>query len=481
MRLLVCVLTLVAASTATAAARPLFGPAAIPRLVNVDEPAISPDGKAIAAVVVRQDVQRARYVNSLVLVRADDGAVRTLVRGRDVAVPRWAPDGRALAYVARTARAGTRQLFVRRAAATQQLTAAAADVIDFAWSPDGRQIAYVAADPAAGGAFFYAGDNDYTAAALTPPDHLWVVPAAGGRSRRLTRGSWTIAPTDPGGIFSPQIAWTHDGRSITLTRVENTFSGDSERSALWNVDAVSGAMRKLTQHSELELSPAYSPGGGSLTYWYPLGGDFNSENTLRLIAGGNDSNLTARLDRNIAGARWFPDGRHLLICAADHTQMTAWTVDLGGGVAPFPTGDLHIVCDPYSSATFDSGIDADIARDGSIAFVATSATRARELYLLRPGATIPRQLTHFNDFLSSFAIGRMEQLEWTGPGGFAENGVVTYPATPANPRSKAPIVLLIHGGPGLSSTRDFAWEQWPLAQTIASRGYVVLQPNYRGS
>ena len=42
-------------------------------------------------------------------------------------------------------------------------------------------------------------------------------------------------------------------------------------------------------------------------------------------------------------------------------------------------------------------------------------------------------------------------------------------------------MLLIHGGPGLSSSRDFVWEAWPLAQMIASRGYVVLQPNYRGS
>jgi dipeptidyl aminopeptidase/acylaminoacyl peptidase len=42
-------------------------------------------------------------------------------------------------------------------------------------------------------------------------------------------------------------------------------------------------------------------------------------------------------------------------------------------------------------------------------------------------------------------------------------------------------VLLIHGGPGLSSSRDFVWEQWPLAQMIASRGYVVFSPNYRGS
>lgn len=482
MRLFLYVLALLFAVTVAASARPVLRITDIARIVNLDEPAISPDGRLVALVEVAQDLTHARYVSSLVLVSTGTGRTRTLVRGHDVAVPRWSPDGRALGYVARAGSAAIRQLFVRRDGATRELTHARGDVIDFAWSANGRQIAYVAADPPAGGTYFLAGDNDYTAAALTPPDHLWIVASSGGVERRLTRGEWTIAPTDPGGIFSPQIAWAPGGRAITLTRLENTFSGDSERSTLWNVDAVTGAIHKLTSRPEFELTPAYSPDGGALTYWYPLDGDFNSENTLRLTASGKDIDLAASLDRNIAGARWFPDGRRLLICAADHTQMTAWILARNGSAQPLRLGDLHMVCDPYSSSTFDSGIDADIASDGAIAFVATSATRARELYFLARGATVPQRLTHANDFLDNYTVGRMEELDWTGPDGFAENGVVTYPPGDApNGAHKFPIVLLIHGGPGLSSTRDFAWEQWPLAQTIASRGYVVLQPNYRGS
>ncbi len=471
-----------AATAAPAAALPVLQLSDMARIVDLEEPAISPDGSRVAAVRIDQDLRHAAYVNSLVAIDTADGRSRTLVRGHDVAVPRWSPDGARIAYLARPSGEEYRQLFVRPlGGAARRLTRARGDVIDAAWSPDGRSLAYVAADHQAPATYFFAGDNDYTAAAPTPPDHLWIVAAAGGAPRRLTSGSWTIAPTDPGGIFSPQIAWTRDGRRVTFTRVENTFSGDSERSTLWQAEIAGGALQKLTARPELELSPAYSPDGSALAYWYPLNGDFNSENTLRLAANGRDVLLSERLDRNVAGSLWLPGGRRLLICAADGTQMNAWTIDLAGTLRPFPLGSLHVVCDPYSSSTFDSGIAADVARDGSIAFLATSAASARELYYLRAGASAPRRLTHFNDFLSRIALGRMTELNWTGPDGFAEDGVVTFPPSFLPGPARYPVVLLIHGGPGLSSTRDFAWEQWPLAQMIAARGCVVLQPNYRGS
>ncbi len=483
MRWLLLAVLPVVAPALPAAAAPVLQVRDMARIVDLEEPAISPDGTRVALVTIEQDLRHAAYVDSLLLIGTRDGRSRVLLRGHDVAVPRWSPDGSRIAYLARPSGEEYRQLFVRSlGGAARRITRARGEVIDAAWSPDGRTIAFVAADYQAPATYFFAGDNDYTAAALTPPDHLWIVPAAGGPARRLTSGSWTIAPTDPGGIFSPQIAWSRNGRRVTLTRVENTFSGDDERSTLWEIDVASGALHKVTTHAELELSPAYSPDGSALAYWYPLHGDFNSENTLRMAANGRDVLLSATLDRNIAGSLWLSGGR-LLICAADGTQINAWTVDVAGNLQRFPLGDLHVVCDPYSSSTFDSGIAADVARDGSFAFLATSASRARELYYLGVNSSVPLRLTHFNDFLSRIALGRMTELRWTGPDGFAEDGVVTYP--PFSLRQARgetyPVVLLIHGGPGLSSTRDFVWEQWPLAQMIASRGYVVLQPNYRGS
>ena len=455
------------------------------RIVDLEEPAISPDARHVALVVVTQDRPRDAYDNDLAVIDARTGRMQVVAFRHEVAVPRWSPDGSRLAYLARPSQGLPLQLFVREGGANVQLTHARGDVSDAAWSPDGREVAFVAADPPSTAPFFFAGDNDYTASSLTPPEHLWIVSASGGKARRITSGSWTIAPTDPGGIFSPQIAWTSDGRSITFTRLKNTFSGDDEYSTLWQVEVANAAMHKLTARSELELSPSYAPDGSHLAYWYPLGGDFNAENTVRVIGGGGDATIAPSLDRNIAASLWFPDSKRLLLCGSDGTQTRFWTADLTGAVQLVPLGDLHPVCDPYSSSTFDSGSAAAIARDGTIAFVATTSATARELYVLPFGSTKPRRLTHVNGFLAGLRLGHMSELRWTGPADFAEDGVVTDPAAlrqaQDDKRRKYPIVVLIHGGPGLSNSRDFVWEQWPLAQMIAAHGYVVFQPNYRGS
>jgi dipeptidyl aminopeptidase/acylaminoacyl peptidase len=475
-----------AVSLALAAAGP--GPSAPPlslddmaRIVDLEEPAISPDARHVALVVITQDRPHDAYDNDLAVIDVKTGRMQVVALRHEVTVPRWSPDGSRLAYLARPAQSLPVQVFVREGGANVQLTHSNGDVSDAAWSPDGREIAFVAADPPSTAPFFFAGDNDYTAASLTPPQHLWIVSARGGNARRITSGSWTIAPTDPGGIFSPQIAWTSDGSSITFTRLKNTFSGDDEYSTLWQVDVANAAMHKLTARSGLELSPSYAPDGSHLAYWYPLGGDFNAENTVRVIAGGHDVMIAPTLDRNIAASLWFPDSKRLLLCGSDGTQTLFWTANLSGAVQPVPLGDLHPICDPYSSSTFDAGSAAAIARNGTLAFVATTSATARELYVLPPGSTKPRRLTHVNAFLAGLRLGHMSELSWTGPGDFAEDGVITDPPAQDDKGRKYPIVVLIHGGPGLSNSRDFVWEQWPLAQMIAARGYVVFQPNYRGS
>lgn len=67
-------------------------------------------------------------------------------------------------------------------------------------------------------------------------------------------------------------------------------------------------------------------------------------------------------------------------------------------------------------------------------------------------------------------------MSYTTAEGLKEDAYVTLPAG-ASAAAKVPLVVLVHDGPW---QRD-VWRFDPEVQFLASRGYAVLQPNYRGS
>jgi len=75
--------------------------------------------------------------------------------------------------------------------------------------------------------------------------------------------------------------------------------------------------------------------------------------------------------------------------------------------------------------------------------------------------------------LSTFAT--VQPVTYKAADGLPLAGFLTLP--PGKPAKDLSLVVLVHGGPAASDDGDFDW--W--AQALASRGYAVLQINYRGS
>ncbi|HKE37042.1 MAG TPA: hypothetical protein VKB39_06400, partial [Candidatus Baltobacteraceae bacterium] len=212
MRYVLLCLLAVSIAWAPAAARTLQT-SDIRRIADVEQPAISPDGKRVAYVVVRSDYARNAYVRELHLVETATRRDVLMLRDADVTLPRWSPDGRQLAYLDRN---GNAMALMELLPERKPLARAAGDVNDFAWRPDGGAIAFSAYDPPSTRDYFEPGDTDYTLTALVPPVHLWL--AQNGSVRRLTRGTWTLAATDSGGMFTSEFSWSHDGRRIVFAR-----------------------------------------------------------------------------------------------------------------------------------------------------------------------------------------------------------------------------------------------------------------------
>jgi dipeptidyl aminopeptidase/acylaminoacyl peptidase len=87
----------------------------------------------------------------------------------------------------------------------------------------------------------------------------------------------------------------------------------------------------------------------------------------------------------------------------------------------------------------------------------------------------PVQMTHLLTVTDGVKLGRQETVKWTNDG-FAESGVLTYPPEYVAGKKYA-MVLYIHGGPTGSSVETFT----PSSQILAAQGWLVFEPNYRGS
>lgn len=73
-------------------------------------------------------------------------------------------------------------------------------------------------------------------------------------------------------------------------------------------------------------------------------------------------------------------------------------------------------------------------------------------------------------------VGAIRALSYDAADGLEIHGYLTLPPGVSEARG-LPLVVLAHGGPASRDIMGFDW--W--AQALASRGYAVLQPNFRGS
>jgi dipeptidyl aminopeptidase/acylaminoacyl peptidase len=78
--------------------------------------------------------------------------------------------------------------------------------------------------------------------------------------------------------------------------------------------------------------------------------------------------------------------------------------------------------------------------------------------------------------LGNVALGEARVVQWTAKDGTKLEGIATFPAN-YEAGKKYPFLVLPHGGPEANDTLNFD----VFSRLIAGLGYVVLQPEYRGS
>ena len=457
------------------------------KIVSLSEPQISPDGKRIAVIVSTPNWKTDKSKQELDLVDVATGARRALTLNRsDLSSPRWSPDGMRLAFIARDSGGDADpdanndadddsaekqdQVYIMpmHGGDAMRVTSTAHGIEAFSWSPDGTRIAFVAADDPvnqkaikAHDDAFQVTDNNFLMRAALTPCHLWVVSSEGGKAKRLTNGAYSLQ-TDQQDA-TPVPTWSADGRSIAFTRFPNPYWGPSFHSVIAAVDANGGEPRTLVS-AEGAINVRYADDSANLAFMRPRDGDQNNGNAVYVQVDGAIRDMTKDHPRNFKDYAWMPQGKWLLLATDEGTHTVLWLQPLNGAFSRIALGDV------------EASAEISVSRTGAIAFIGSTATHPNELYVLDSTRARPRKLTDVNAFVDGLALGRTESIAWQGPGGFQEDGVLTWPIGYQTGRTY-PLVLVIHGGPEAASTVRFM----PLPQLLSAAGFIVFQPNYRGS
>ncbi len=114
-----------------------------------------------------------------------------------------------------------------------------------------------------------------------------------------------------------------------------------------------------------------------------------------------------------------------------------------------------------------------VSDDGKTTLARTSGPRdPGTWYLIKDGKVAP--VISANSEIPSNALSPTTLLEYKARDGMDLVGYVTVPQGAEGP---LPTIAMPHGGPWVRDVVDY--DRW--AQMLANRGYVVFQPNYRGS
>ena len=125
-------------------------------------------------------------------------------------------------------------------------------------------------------------------------------------------------------------------------------------------------------------------------------------------------------------------------------------------------------------------------RSPKIAFIYSSLQKPTEVYLSDSADKLDQAhpITSFNKFLAEKDLPQGKPYRWQADDGTTVEGMLIYPPgiSPDSTAAKhLPMFTLIHGGPADADGNHFEadWYQW--SALAATNGWLVFEPNYRGS
>lgn len=459
-------------------------------LQYVADPQISPDGETIIYVRHQFDIMTDRRYTNLWQISFNGENHQALTSGKSsYGTPAWSPDGSKIAYT--SSEEGSNQIYIRwmDSGETSSITNLTNSPGSVQWSPDGDKLLFtmnidadkpsIASYPGAPeGADWAPGAkviehvqyrSDGTLGFIDEAyRHIFVVSADGGAPRQLTEGDFNhSSPT-----------WTPEGNSILFTA---DYSGnealDRTMAQIFEMDIETGEKTQLTDKRGPHNSPIISPDGDYIAF---TGFEdefigYQLDQLYLMNRDGTDQRVISDdIDRDISSIQWANNSQSIFFLFDDEGISKVGNMQL--------TGDYVTVASDLGSSSIGrpyGGGSYSVAENGRFAIPHGSTDRPAELAVGDfSSESAAQQITNINNELTKArSFGETREF-WVDSSvdDFRTHGWIITPPD-FNPDEKYPMILEIHGGPYANYGPRFT----PELQLMASKGYVVVYTNPRGS
>ncbi len=488
--------------------------------VSFDAVRISPDARSVVIGVVRADWEQNIFRRDLYLYRdATGGGTLTQLTqsGRD-GDPQWSPDGRWIAFLSeRKVAAGKNksagkdddadakdkevtQIYLISPDGGEAFAATQGDeeVHSFTWSADSHSLYYATRIPwikVQKDAYKKDWKDVIEYRNAERGDEIFSMDVADVLAARESKGMKPAADSDEA---APGVSPGAKALSRSDFRVEQIAASPDGKRLAFNTTSIS-EREELVSEFEIyavdlaDASPDRAP--RRLTH--------NEAQEGNIAWASDNRHLFFHVTVGSVEGKYVDTQERVYWVDADTSATARWAADFNGSVAAY--AGL-----PDNGAIFSAGLGTEVAlyaqanpgakfqalpgwhgsygrvsntkSSSRIAFAYSSLDRPEEVYLAEGTDQLQqaRPITSFNKLFTERELPKGKPYRWKSSDGTPVEGMLIYP--PGKFEAKGlPMLTLIHGGPADADGDHFEadWYQW--SALAATNGWLVFEPNYRGS